>query len=156
MNSLLIKIANLAVIFHMTLGCNWHHGLGVQACVSQCATAQCDHQERGDFRKCCDRNHEQSDQVNEVTPGLATAIAEPCGSGGDNHFGCENDGCSAIKLVEFKFWPAPNSPLWLSGAESPELVSGSTGASANFNPFPDFSHTASPVRIHLILGVQLL
>jgi hypothetical protein len=156
MNSLLVKLASTAVMIHMTLGCHWHHGLGVQACEDQCPVSVCNHHEV-EFGECDNGAHEHGDRDYDHPIGNQATNNNMCNNNsGHCHFGCQDDGCNATKLVKFEFWPAEFSLQYFCGAENAALVASQACAGNDIDPFPDCSHTETSVRAHLLLGVQLL
>ena len=155
MQLLLVKLASIAVMIHMTLGCNWHHGLGVQACIGQCSTTSCSHDNKAENVE-CSGNHQHGDHNHNLPILSLTAGDDLCECDGHSHFGCQDDGCNATKVIKFVFWPAESSSPMLCEAENSALVASLATACHAIDPFPDYSHTATSLRAHLILGVLII
>ena len=152
MKSLLVKIASVAVMFHMTFGCSMHHGLGTNACAHQHETT-CGHEsDSHDHEDQGDHEHHDHDQLPD---------SEPAGdadekSQGPSHAGCSNDGCHATQFVQFKFEPLDFSVPYLGGVDTLALIESQDCTGFSVDPFPDCKHTETGVRAHLLFGVQII
>ena len=156
MQSLLVNLTSMAVLIHMMLGCNWHHGLGVQTCVDQCSASACNHDEV-ELGDCHEGIHQHGDHDHDHPGNNQNSNDNLSENGnGHGHFGCQDDGCNATTLIKFVFWPAKLSSQCLCVAENSALVAIQARSGQDKDPFPDCSHTETPVRTHLLLGVQLL
>jgi hypothetical protein len=158
MKSFLVHLASLAVMFHMTFGCNWHHGLGsAHACTNQTALSCCPSDtsqlvENDDHDHDYD-GHEHGDHDSDLP---LTSNFDGDNSDRDrSHFCCQDDGCNVAKVVKFVYAPMDFSTAYLGGAENSAiaqpLVPGFT-----VDPFPDCKCLALKMRTHLLLGVQLI
>lgn len=149
MKSLLVKIASVAVMFHMTFGCSMHHGLGTNACAHQHETA-CDHDS--------DSNHDEDHGDHEDHDHDQMPDSEPVGETGHSpsHAGCSKDGCNATQFVQFKFQPLDFSVPYLGGVDTLALTESPTYSGFDVDPFPDCRHSETGVRAHLLFGVQII
>lgn len=162
MKLFLVHLASLAVMFHMTFGCHWHHGLGAaDACNHQsslstsCHVGETGHETESDEDHAVHEHHD-GEHEDADTP-LTLAF---CNDGADHdhdhqHFCCQDDGCSVIKVVKYKFSSLELIARYLGGANDLAILKSAT-ASFPIDPFPDYRLYAPNVRAHLLLGVQLI
>lgn len=148
MKSLLVKIANVAVMLHMTFGCSMHHGLGTNACAHQHEPA-CDHDADT-------TGHDEDDDHLDQLPDSEPAGDVDKKSHSPKHGGCSDDGCSATQFVQFKFQALDFSIPYLGGADTLALIESESYAGFNVVPFPDRLHSETGVRAHLLFGVQII
>lgn len=154
MKTLLVHITNFAVMFHMTFGCGWHHGLGSeQGCTH--TLVGCTDNHDGEPIDCGDQHHDAHDHDLPASPSTPAGDDEGSKHSHD-HFGCSDDGCNAAKVAKFAFEPVDYSIQYLGGVESPATARSLTNPGLAFDPLPDCPYTANSVRLHLLFGVQLL
>ena len=126
MKLILVHLASLAVMFHMAFGCHWHHGLGAaDACNHQSSLSACSRVsdiEHGlgsdDDHGGHDHEHHHDDHDDADTP--LTLALDNDGADHDHdqhHSCCQDDGCSLIKVVKFKYTPLNFVTRYLDGAE---------------------------------------
>ena len=154
MQSILIKLTSVAVMLHMTFGCNWHHGVGTHACTVQCSTITCSHHGH-DYISC---SHENVDHTrdNKLPLGPISASQDNGRSQRHGHFGCDDDRCKVTQSFKFVYIPCDFSSEYLGGAESIALIHCQARTIINLDRIPDGAHTETAVRAHLLLGVQIL
>lgn len=158
MKSILVHIASLAVMVHMTFGCNMHHGLGsANACFNQnamstcCSSVDVEHADDGHDHD----SHEHGDHDNEFPESDSTFDSEKS-SHGNNHLCCPDDGCVVTKVVKFVFISLDFSTAYLGGAEDAAIASTLSFPGTSISRFPDCNCLAPKMRSHLLLNVQLI
>ena len=157
MKSLLVKIAMVAVMLHMTFGCSLHHGFGNTACAHQHETT-CSHDSDAHEHSHDDschghehhdhEHHESSDS--ERPTNFATHQDAPC------HAGCSDDGCHLTQITEFKFQSFEFSVPYFGSVDVLALVEGQSCRGFDVDPFPDPIHARANMRAHLQFGVQIV
>ena len=152
MNSILVQLATLAVVTHMTLGCLWHHGFGTDGCRSEVHQAGHDHS--GHEHAHC-QHPQPADQPDS---GTTDWLAGFNGTGIPvSHDHCQDDGCIATRVAEYQLPLAACVGLYLGGAENNSL------ARRGSQPASRYSHQkrlrraiAEPLRAHLLVGKLLI
>ena len=152
MKSLLVKIASVAVMLHMTFGCSMHHGFGNTACAHQHETA-CDHEsDKHDEEHHGHHDHEHHDQLPDSEPAgdIDEKSQAPC------HADCSNDGCHVTQFVQFKFQALDFSVPYFGSVDALALVESQSCRGFDVDPFPDPIHARANMRAHLQFGVQIV
>ncbi len=158
MKLFLVHIANLAVVMHLTFGCNWHHGMNsIHKCsandvsVSECCSAEIESEPA-----CCDHESDEPQQ-SEKQPSSIVCVVDEIHHESSNehcHHGCTDDGCDFNTVVRLEFCPIDFSTAYICGHDC--LAVQSFRLSLGFESPPDNSFCALKLRPHLFLGVQLL
>lgn len=151
MNSYLVKIASVAVMFHMTFGCSMHHGIWQDACGHQHAK-ECDH-EAG--LRSHDDIHDHDHDHHEPR-GSEPTDAFDSHSHSSNHLGCSDDGCNVTRPNQSKFKTTDSAVPYLGGLGTLALLEGHGDSRVDIDLFPDRWHVSEGVRAHLLFGVQIL
>jgi hypothetical protein len=153
MQSILIHFASLAVMVHLSLGCQWHHGLGES---DSCQTGN--HQAHQ--RQCSDDHHHGHGHPGHRSFPLAQQAVEPgadmeLAQGPIPHDRCQNDGCSATPASDYR--PSRTKPigLYLANAED-DSVGQQPSATGKLSYRARYQFSAAPLRAHLLLGVLLI
>lgn len=158
MKSFLVHLASLAVMVHMTFGCNWHHGLGsTHACTNQSALSCCS----SDANNSADREdhedgHEHGDHDHDSELPRTTTFDGDESSDSHSHFCCQDDGCNVTKVVKFVFKPLDFSTPYLGGAEDLAVAQLAAYPGSVIDPLPDCKCFAQKVRSHLQFSIQLI
>lgn len=161
MKLLLIQIAAFAVVFHMTFGCLVHHGIGSSgACVNQSGLSTCrldGHAEPLDIGDDKGPEWRNGNHDQELSHSGSTVKYETHGSSHNHgHLQCQDDSCFVTNIVKFVCAPFDFSTAYLGGAEDSAVVKLSAHSGIVLEPFPDCSHTALKLHLHLLLGMQVL
>ncbi|MFT7633745.1 MAG: hypothetical protein ACI87E_004803 [Mariniblastus sp.] len=161
MNSLLVKIALIAVMLHMTFGCSWHHGSGAHACQNQCDSFDCQHGNSTtvETSSCCGQDHgDHNFEFKANTPELPNA-GVPCNQH-DDHAACHHDHCDLATTAKYEIITIDLSTEYMGGATSDSLVAVGRGSRhrTGFNRAPNSNtyHHAPRLRTHLLLGVLVV
>ncbi len=155
MKSLLVKIASVAVMFHMTFGCSMHHGIGTNACAHQHET-ECDHGADSTGHDEDHDHHEHQQHDHDQLPVSEPAFDVDDKNQSPGHDGCCDDGCTATQFVQFKFQAIDFSVPYLGGVDTLALIERQSYAGVDVVPFSDCLHSETGVRAHLLYGVQIL
>ncbi len=155
MKSLLEKFAIAIVMFHMTFGCSFHHGLGGEPCLSQCNSAAICGNHVGEVANdCCHDGHQNLETPH--SPKSTILIDGDDSNHGPEHLGCQGDGCSVTQQVRFVYSPLDFSNQYLGGIESISLASSLTTGQGDSSPFENAFLPPAGVRAHLFFGVQIV
>ncbi len=172
MKTVLIKLATLMAMVHMSLGCAWHHGLGHSSCESveaDSSASVCDH----DHRRCHADHSDHEHAVIETTKfqscdhGSCVANHGSCvanhGSCVANHgthhdhAGCHDDGCHFIVAKTFDCNGLVPLHLYFGDVAAALIVSCNSVQLDRFNEFhPASAAFATGVRANLLLGVLIV
>ena len=167
MQTLLIKFATLAVMFHMTFGCSWHHGLGGRhTCLSKNVTSLSKNVTslgQAISSSCCDHGNPCSAQKGsdrEKFPESDSLIDfhdDHSGGPGHGHFLCQDDHCTYVQTgssfdydVLFSLRLSLDE-IVISSTETEWTSIDTLAQSRLFG-----SRLEMGVRAHLLLGVQIL
>ena len=115
MQFLLVKIATLAVMFHMAFGCVWHHGLvGSHVCMNDAVgSACCDHHDEvHDPGKSGHTHHQHTGLPCDAAP---LANCDDLNHEGA-HFCCHDDSCTYSQVVDFDCEATTKLTEYLRGA----------------------------------------
>lgn len=155
MKSLLEKLAIAIVMFHMTFGCSFHHGLGAEPCLSQCNSASiCGNHVAPVTNDCC---HDNRPDHHSPLSSLATEMIDENDSGhGPEHLACLGDGCSVTQQVRFVYTPIDFADQYPGGMDSISVASTLTVGRADSGSLVNAFLPADGVRAHLFLGVQIV
>ena len=156
MKLVLIHLANLVVMAHMTFGCSLHHGLGSgNACEHQDSSISCmvanHHEEDGHDHDQHDHDQQDDDDHDsDSSAGLDEA------EHGHSHIGCHDDGCHVQPICEFVF--NPWDFLTVAFGEAKQLVNCPAIGCPDFarSDGADDRISAPKVRSHLLVCVQLI
>lgn len=157
MQFLLVKIATVAVMFHMALGCVWHHGLGgPHVCMkNDVGSSCCDHSdevhahEPGDSQH---SHHEHTEFPSDTNP-LATCgdLNDP-----DAHFCCHDDSCTYSQAIDFDYDAITKLTEYLGGVLNSSVRTVSVSPVDSWQAPPVCQRSAPGLRAHLYLCVQIL
>ena len=155
MKLFLVHITNLAVVMHLTFGCNWHHGINSGVCCSDqnAMVAECCPTEIEPEPSCCDHDESHAPSSRHYVP-PQSCVDQQKSSTEHGHFACVDDGCEFNTVTKLEFDPIDFSAAFFDCYES--LASANKCGTARFEFPPDFNRSALKLRPHLILGVQLL
>ena len=153
----IIHIASLAVMVHMTFGCNWHHGFGsAHACENQNSLSYCCASNENDSASelvdvhDCD-GHGDHDHDSDLP--LRSTFDADDSEHNHSHLCCQDDGCHVIKAVKYVFTPLDFSISYLGGVEKAAIAKASV---FTVDRFPDCRFAALKIRSHLLFAVQLI
>ena len=133
-------------MFHMALGCHWHHGLGT--------AGSCNHQ--SNVSACChEHDHQGCEHEDADTPLTLAYDNDGADQNHDHHACCQDDSCSLFRVVKYKFPSLDFLTRYLNGAEDFAILK-SASAGLPLDLFPDHGLSAPSVRAHLLFGVQLI
>lgn len=152
MNSILVQLATLAVMIHMTFGCLWHHGFGTDGCRSDVHQAEHDHS--GHEHAHC----QQPQLTHQLDRGSTDWLAEFDGTGDPvSHDHCQDDGCIATRVAEYQLPLVAWVGFYLVGAENDFLTRRGGQPAARFSHQGKLRRAiAEPLRAHLLLGKLLI
>jgi len=145
-------------MFHMTFGCNWHHGVGTAACASQCSSMACNDDDKTGSNGCgaSDRECREHDMDHEQGPEPAPNDSVNGAGKSRNHSSCQDDSCDVTEFLKFVFLQLDFSTQYLGGTGSSAITGSQNNGGFGFDPFPDRSYLPTGLRAHLVLGVQIL
>lgn len=153
MPSLLQQLASLAVIFHLTMGCSLHHGVGIAGC----ERGDCSHRRQPGVGEkvsdCHDSGHRHQDLIPDCDLGFAVALDGAESPHERDHRCCQDDECHVIKLVTTPFLAFDFRIQYLGGAENDALVSQSSPIGIGRELDANCWRSRLPVRAHLWFGV---
>jgi hypothetical protein len=153
MQSLLVHLASIAVMVHMTFGCSLHHGIGSHACVNQCANMGCDHHDDAHSYQGDDSSHEHEHDEHQPLSDSEPVLTVGFDNQSHDHQHCHDDSCNVTQFVKFAFSSIDFNFQYLCVAENAALAGSQTGRAFSIDRLSDFKHTKPHLRAHLMLGV---
>lgn len=157
MQLLFVKIATLAVMFHMAFGCVWHHGLvGSHVCLKDAVGSSCcDHHDEVHMHD--PGNSRLAHREHAELPYDATPLAG-CDdlNHQDAHFCCHDDSCTYSQVVDFDCEAITKLTEYLGGALNRAVKTVSVSPVDTWQLPPVCQHSAPGLRAHLYLCVQIL
>jgi hypothetical protein len=160
MQLLFSKFALLMVMFHMAIGCQWHHGLGEAGeCRGHCGVAVSDHDHTLNFvtiQHDCHHQHGCPQHNHDDRPTGHAALDCDLNDSDSGHPCCCNDRCSVAQTSHFELAALIFFNEYLGGAENAALAGMVRVPSSTFDTTSDFSHTARKMRAHLLINVLII
>lgn len=167
MQTNLVKLATLITMFHMALGCAWHHGMGAaHGCQSDCHHSATARQStdalpsqsdsfRSGMQHCCDHHLQAMDPV-RINPVVAESTERTDESRFPQPVACHDDRCSFKESSRFDCDVLDGVTAHLSGAQSYDATAEPVFPTMVLRPVCHSNRLAPGLRVHLVFCVHLV